>query len=1659
MATGVLLDGVSVLNNDYAGIVVNGSIVTINNIATSGNGWGGINVDQGSGVTTIAKLIISGHSTHGESTQIWIDDNTNSQISVDDTSPKQYDSTKVGIVTIYTLKTSSTGNASASLSQYANDAPTGWVNGNLGASKATYYEGDSIPYRMVMDNLSLASHSLTIEWDTTKSSKHAEDFLTTFDRSVPSANPCVGVSGCSSFSTFAIPKDPQVDNGSGSPIIQIPGDFRLYGGNITGVSAYSYDDGVGFVGDKSARITVTFTASVSNPVLAWGGHIAHRQNWGADNSAIAIPGSPYHMRLIDLDGSGGNQDRSLSADAVIFPASITIIKQATPEGSTSFPFTASPTPLADFSLVDNGTSANTKLFPDITNFQTYTVTENTPSGWALDGVVCDVTSPNGGSQSVNGATATIDLEEGEDVTCTYTNSQVTGSITIVKDSVPNDAQNFSFSGDLDAFSLDDDSDITLPNTQTFSGLLSGTYTVTEGLQPGWNLTALVCNDIDAGTTVDLATRTATIDLDLNQDITCTFTNTKLGKIIVEKQTLPNLSGQSFNFTASYDADGFSLTDGGQDDSGFLMPGAYSVSETVPAGWNLTNTSCTSSIADSETAGSLELDAGETITCVFTNTQKGHIVVNKVTNPGGSLQSFAFTAGGAGYSNFNLTDAATPNDQEVVPGSYSVTEGALGGWDLDSATCDQGETPGNLDVEPGETVTCTFTNTQRGNISGYKYDDANGDGINTGDWTPVTGWVIELWKDGVFTQQTATTNGSGFYSFTNLIQGAYQLIEQVLGGWAKVLPISGTINVTLDAGENDIGNNFVNTQYGTIVIEKQTFPNGSLQVFDFDMNFGDGDADLSDGQQDTTNNLLPGPYSITETPEAGWSLTNTVCTSSLGHTESASALALNSGETITCVFTNTQLPKLTVTKTVINHGLTYDTSHFAPYQVDTTTVTLGQANIFSIGPHTVTEVEDLNYNATFGGACDASGNVTLAAGDDLTCTIINEEVSTSLTLVKTVTNNNGGGALPTDWTLSASGPTNISGESGDASITNASVNSGVYTLSESVGPANYTAGSWSCLGGSLIGDQLTLLSGQSATCTINNNDNAPKLRLVKSVTNDNGGTSVATNWTLTATGTGQSPSNLSGQGSVNSGVNFKADTYTLGESGPVGYSPSSWDCEGATMTDANHVVVPFGGDETCRINNNDNAPSLTLVKTVTNDDGGDALPSDWTLTAAGPTGFSGAGPTVNNGASFDAGTYTLSESGLIGYSAGDWSCVKNAGNPITGSSISLALGDTATCTIVNDDIAPKLTLVKTVVNDNGGGKVVSNFSLFISGVPATSGVSYDQTANLELTASETSQTGYTPSVWGGDCAANGTITLLPGDDKTCTITNDDQPGTLIVKKIISGGEAVFGDFSFQIGQDNPVPFEGDGQNDLTVDAGTYTITEPKFDSYEASYDNCTRVQVANGETETCTITNTWQNPKVTIIKSNDKSGGTTSGSTVTYTLNVKNEGNIPLSNFVVTDILPGGFSYVAGSTSGVTSADPSISGSVLSWNISDTLSVGEDFTISYRATIASDLGNGMYINYATCRALIGSFNPEFSIAVQEEEEISEINCNTANSTVTIGSTLGYSGSLGGQVLGASTILPATGSPTWVLVAALAALGTGLYLNSYAGRVSKKKNAKK
>ncbi len=213
-----------------------------------------------------------------------------------------------------------------------------WENGNLNGSQAHYSEGWSVPYRIIMANLSAGTHQITIEWDTKDNGKHALDYITHYDNmdypvdshlgfghSQEIIDPTVGVPGLGIPNYFPIPA-PSSAGASvpGQPTASfnaLPPNKRLmtiYNGTITSMSYAVQESLVG--NHTKSSMVITFTNNTaSNVVLAWGGHIAAEYDWGLGEGATAINGSPYHTRLIDLDGSGGNQDRSLKTDAVFIP--------------------------------------------------------------------------------------------------------------------------------------------------------------------------------------------------------------------------------------------------------------------------------------------------------------------------------------------------------------------------------------------------------------------------------------------------------------------------------------------------------------------------------------------------------------------------------------------------------------------------------------------------------------------------------------------------------------------------------------------------------------------------------------------------------------------------------------------------------------------------------------------------------------------------------------------------------------------------------------------------------------------------------------------------------------------------------------------------------------------------------------------------------------------------------------------------------------------------------------------------------------------------------------------------------------------------------------------------------------------------------------------
>jgi hypothetical protein len=110
------------------------------------------------------------------------------------------------------------------------------------------------------------------------------------------------------------------------------------------------------------------------------------------------------------------------------------------------------------------------------------------------------------------------------------------------------------------------------------------------------------------------------------------------------------------------------------------------------------------------------------------------------------------------------------------------------------------------------------------------------------------------------------------------------------------------------------------------------------------------------------------------------------------------------------------------------------------------------------------------------------------------------------------------------------------------------------------------------------------------------------------------------------------------------------------------------------------VIPIGGSATCTITNHDQPAHLKLVQVVVNDSGGQASATDFTVSATGPSGFSGPGPSQEQ--DVDAGTYSLSNSALSGYSADAWVCTGDGSQNL--ASITLGNGESATCTITDDD---------------------------------------------------------------------------------------------------------------------------------------------------------------------------------------------------------------------------------------------------------------------------------------------------------------------------------------------------------------------------------------
>jgi len=292
-------------------------------------------------------------------------------------------------------------------------------------------------------------------------------------------------------------------------------------------------------------------------------------------------------------------------------------------------------------------------------------------------VLTDYTTVISGDCAANG---TVTLAAGDNKVCTITNTRVP-RLTVNKVVVPsNDTGKFNLQ--IDGSTAGTGANVSNGGTTGAVQVTVAQHTVSETAGTGTvltNYTTVISGDCAANGTVTLAA---------GDNKVCTITNTRLGRIIVDKTSHPPGDSTSFQFnkTGTGYAGSFTLTDqAAPNDSGPLAPGgAYTVTEVVSQGWQLTSLTCTSTNGlsaintSAPPLASITLGAGDIVNCKFVNNVRFRVAVVVCTNEAvPKLHSSSVSLnGGAAIPSVSVGDPNTlctpaANFNNVPPGSRSI----------------------------------------------------------------------------------------------------------------------------------------------------------------------------------------------------------------------------------------------------------------------------------------------------------------------------------------------------------------------------------------------------------------------------------------------------------------------------------------------------------------------------------------------------------------------------------------------------------------------------------------------------------------------------------------------------------------------------------------------------------------------------------------------------------------------------------------------------------------------------------------------------------------------------------------------------------------------------------------------------------------------------
>ncbi len=294
---------------------------------------------------------------------------------------------------------------------------------------------------------------------------------------------------------------------------------------------------------------------------------------------------------------------------------------------------------------------------------------------------------------------------------------------------------------------------------------------------------------------------------------------------------------------------------------------------------------------------------------------GTVIITVETEPAAQSGAFQFT----GVPSGTITTSSALVVADLEPGTYTTTQvDPAPDFDLVAVRCDDDGSPtasggdpqtrsAILNVDPGETIECTFTNAQRGSavvVSRTIPDGTSGSFLFTG--TP-----------------TGTVPAGGTLVVANLRPGTYTTTEADPTPEFDLVAVSCDDDGSPTASSGDpqtrsaifnidpgemVQCTFTNARRGTVIVAAEVSSESDRGSFQYT---GVPSGTVSAGGELVVADLPPGTYTTTEVdPAPDFELTEVACddgasaTSSSGDASTRTAIFnLDAGETVRCVFSH------------------------------------------------------------------------------------------------------------------------------------------------------------------------------------------------------------------------------------------------------------------------------------------------------------------------------------------------------------------------------------------------------------------------------------------------------------------------------------------------------------------------------------------------------------------------------------------------------------------------------------------------------------------------------------------------------------------------------------------------------------------------------------